>query len=419
MDVLSESNLKKEDDARRILEAGIAAAMPSEILPKILKKRTITVGKNAIRTSKYSAVRLVAFGKAGLSMALEFDSRIRARDGIVVVPREIRVPKRTKFKVMRSTHPDPSDSSVRAARAILSYVRACRKTDLLVFLVSGGGSALVALPDGVTLEEKTRTNQLLLRSGAGIAEINCVRKHLSKIKGGQMASGLPCEAIALLMSDVKSDDMSAIASGTTYCDRTTFAQAQKILQKHGLDSVVPRGVMAHLRSGMRGDIPETPKRPAIRNLVIASNRNCLAAMKKMAADLGYSARTTTVFGRIEKQAAALAKIAPTRPGSCLIFGGETTVLVRGGGSGGRNQEMVLRIADRMRRNMVIGSVGTDGIDGNTEFAGALTHTSRMDRDRIKKYLKTNNSNAYFARFGGLIRTGPTQTNLLDVGIMLC
>ncbi len=416
---VTEPDLKKEDDAVRILEAGIAAAMPSVIFSKILRGRSIVIGKSVTRTSKYSAVRIVAFGKAALSMAAAFDSKIKAKDGMVVVPRGVRIPGRSKFRIVASTHPSPSKASVRAAKAILAYIKKCQRTDLIVFLVSGGSSALVALPDGVSLEDKIRTNELLLRSGANIAEINCVRKHLSKIKGGQITAGLPCDAIALLMSDVKANDMSAIASGMTYCDNTTFLQALKVIKKYRLDKKVPRGVIAHIESGVKKRIPETPKRPAIKNFVVASNKNCLAAMKKKAEGLGYRAQAATVFGKIEEQAAALARAAPTRPGSCVVFGGETTVLVRGNGSGGRNQEIVLHIAGKTRHDLVVGSIGTDGIDGNTKFAGAMTRTSKIDKVEIKKYIKTNNSNAYFARYGGLIETGPTQTNLLDIGIMLC
>lgn len=433
---------RRLDDAAAILEAGIAAALPSAIIPRVTRGRSIVVGGSEVRTSRYSAVRVVSMGKAGLSMASAFDSRIRAEDGIVVVPGRASAPgrpesgaarptrlagigkvrtrpsARSKFRVVRSTHPLPSAASVRAARSVLSYIGGCRKSDLLVFLVSGGSSALVALPDGVTLAEKVKTSEILLGCGANIAEINCVRKHISKVKGGGMVSRLPCDAVALLMSDVKANDMSAIASGTTYCDRTTFAQALAVVRKYRLQGRIPRGVVSRLESGARGRIPETPKRPVIRNFVIASNRDCLAAMRRRAEGLGYAARTTTVFGKVERQAAALARLAPTRPGSCVIFGGETTVLVRGGGSGGRNQEMVLRIAGGTRRDMIVGSVGTDGIDGNTRFAGAMARTSDIDRAEAGRYLKASNSSAYFARHGGLIETGPTQANLLDVGVML-
>ncbi len=409
----------RRDDAVRILEAGIDAAMPSVILPRVLRRGSIVVGRHVIKTSGYAGVRVVAFGKAALSMTKAFDSRIRVRDGVVVVPRGVAVPRRSRFDVMQSTHPDPSEASVRAARAVLSYIRGCGPADLVVFLVSGGASALVALPDGVTLGEKAKTNGLLLRSGASIAEVNCVRKHLSGIKGGRVTEALPCEAVALVMSDVKANDMSAIASGTTYCDRTTFAQAVSVLRRHRIYGEVPRAVVRRLEAGARGDIPETPKRPRIRNFVVGSNRDCLAAMKREARRRGYAVRSATAFGKIEGQARALARIAPTRRGGCVVFGGETTVLVRSRrGRGGRNQEMALRVGSMLRGDVLVGSVGTDGIDGNTEFAGAMINAADLDRAAVRRYLQTSNSNGYLRRYGGLIKTGPTQTNLLDIGIML-
>lgn len=411
-------DVARENDAALILDAGIAAAAPRAILSGILKKNAIIVGKNVIKTSQYRAIRIVSFGKAGLSMALAFDGRIRARDGIIVIPEDVPAPRRSKFHIIKSTHPDPAPSSVRAADAIISFIQKCRSDELVVFLVSGGASALVASPDGITLSEKIMTNQLLLKSGANIAEVNCVRKHLSKIKGGHLVSRLSCDAVALLMSDVKANDMTVIASGITYCDRTTFSDAQRILKKYRLDLQVPGAVMRHLESGIRRRISDTPKRAKIRNFVIASNKNCTNAMKKKAQSLGYDAKTTTVFGKVERQAEALARLAPTKSKSCLIFGGETTVMVRGNGSGGRNQELVMRIADMVRGDLVIGSVGTDGIDGNTRYAGAMIRTSQIDKSKISSYLKTNNSCAYFKKYGGLVETGPTQTNLLDIGLVI-
>lgn len=414
----TESIQAKENNAAVILNAGIAAGLPSNILPKILKKQAIVIGKSVIKTSSYSSVRIVAFGKAALSMALAFDNRIRVRDGIVVIPEGIKIPKRSKFEIIVSTHPAPSQKSIDAANAVISYLQSMKNDELVVFLVSGGSSALVELPDGITLDDAIRTNDLLLRSGANISEVNCIRKHLSKIKGGKLVSDLRCDAIALLFSDVKSNDMTTIASGITYCDKTTFAQALKIIRKYKLDTKLPKNVIRHLLSGTKHKIPETPKKPVIRNFVIASNKICINAMQKKSQSLSYNTQTTTVFGKVEEQATKLVKIAPTKQKTCLIFGGETTVLVRGNGAGGRNQELVLQILDRLRNDLVVGSIGTDGIDGNTKYAGALIHSSNADKSKIKNYLKTSNSAAYFQKYGGHFETGPTQTNLLDIGILL-
>lgn len=409
----------KETDAMKILEAGMHAASPYAILRRVVRNKAIRVGRGKIRIADYKDVRLVSFGKAGLSMALAFDSMIRTSGGIIVMPRGIRIPSRTKFEIVQSTHPNPSNASVTAARKMIKYIEGCESGSLVVFLVSGGASALVSLPWGVSLADKISMNKLLLRGGAHIGDINCVRKHLSGVKGGKVIVGLGCDAVALLMSDVKANDMSAIASGMTYCDKTTFAQARNVIKKYGLEDAAPPAVIRHLEDGVRGRLPETPKKPRIRNYVIASNRDCINAMASAAKRIGYTVRTSTAYGKIEKQAGLLARAAPGRPGTCLIFGGETTVLVRGRGRGGRNQEMVLQIARRLRDNAVVGAMGTDGIDGNTESAGALISTGGIDKDMIKKYLKSSNSHGYFKRYGGLINTGPTQTNLLDIGMILC
>lgn len=401
-----------------ILRAGLQAAAPDVIFRRILRRKTVTIGRTKIRMEKYDKIKLVSFGKAGLSMARAFDSTIKVAGGIIVVPMGVQVPKRSKFTIIQSTHPNPSSRSMSAARAIMQYIAECRGNCLVVFLVSGGASALVSLPRGISLDDTVSLNRLLLRAGANIAEINCVRKHLSAVKGGQMVSGLKCDAIALLMSDVKANDMSTIASGMTYCDRTTFADALDVIKKYGLENEIPRAVARHLRSGMRGRVPETPKRPRIKNFVIASNSNCIAAMKTAAVKMGYDVRTSVSYGKIERQAGLLARAAPEKSGSCLVFGGETTVFVRGNGRGGRNQEMVLQIVKRLRGDAVVGAIGTDGIDGNTKSAGGLISTSDADRTEIKKYLKSSNSNGYLRKHGGLINTGYTQTNLLDIGIIL-
>ena len=456
---------KKERDIINILNAGIAAAAPKTILDKILKNQTIKINHKRIvshpkRHNK--TVRIISFGKAGLSMAMAFDKKIKAKDGIVVIPRGIRYAKNSKFKIMVSDHPTPTQKSVLAAKAIISYIQKCDVcNDLIIFLVSGGASSLVALPpDGVTLDEKIKTNEVLLQTNASIAEINCVRKHVSSIKGGQIihktllqkiASTVAADAtshsyatfktnttsttaISLLMSDVKANDMTVIASGITYCDKTTFVQALKIIKKYKIYEQIPKNVIRHIRLGAQGKIPETPKKPIIPNYVIASNKNCIIAMQKRARMLKYNTRITTTFGKIEKQSKILAKMVQQMPNkSCIIFGGETTTKIRGsGGLGGRNQEMVLRLASQIKRPIVsIGCIGTDGIDGNTKFAGAiLTDTSKTSKTEIAKYLQSSNSCNYFKKIGGdniqngggcygiLVKTGPTQTNLLDIGVIL-
>ena len=404
----------KERDAASILSAGLEAAMPERFMGRAVRGRRLLVGRRSF-SLRAGRVRIVAFGKAAPAMADAFCSRAPVRDGLVVAPRGARAPRRASLEFVQAAHPAPDRGSLRAAERAREFALSCRPGELLVFLVSGGGSSLLAMPDGVTLREKSEAVGLMMRSGAEIREINCLRKHLSAVKGGRLAEGLACEAAALLMSDVRRDDMSDIASGATYCDRTTFSQALSAVRRLGLSGEMPRAVMARLEGGARGRVPETPKRPAVPNAVIASNRDCLRAMAAEARKLGYPARTASAFGRSEKQARLLAGAARRCP--CLVFGGETTVRVRGRGRGGRNLEMAMRLGMALP-GAVVGAVGTDGIDGSSPYAGALVGGSGIDWSPAPRYLESSNSAGFFEERGGLVRTGQTGTNLLDVGVVL-
>ena len=406
----------RERDAAEVLSAGLEAAMPGKFMGRAVRGRRLVIGRRSVPLGRRPA-RVVAFGKAAASMAEAFCARARVGAGVVVAPRGAPVRRRPRLEVLRASHPSPDRSSAEAAARVLEFIGECRPDDFLVFLVSGGGSSMLAMPEGVTLQEKSEAARLMMNAGADISEINCVRKHLSAVKGGKLAQDLPCRAAALLMSDVKRDDMSAIASGATYCDKTTFSDALRAVRRLGLSGMMPAAVMARLRGGARGRFPETPSRPAIPNAVIASNRDCLRAMSARARELGYSARAATAFGRQERQIRLLAGAAPRRRGSCLVFGGETTVRVRGRGRGGRALEAVMKLG-RILPGAVVGCMGTDGVDGSSPYAGALIDSSNMDWSGADRYLASSNSAKFFERRGGLIRTGPTGTNLLDVGIAL-
>ena len=291
---------------------------------------------------------------------------------------------------------------------------------MVIFLVSGGGSALMSIPDDITLDDKIHVTDLLLKSGATIQEFNCIRKHLSKIKGGRLVEKIKCHAIGLVMSDVEGDDLSAIASGTTYMDDTTFEDAEKIIQKYNLKKKIPPEILNRISKGVKGEIPETPKQPKISNHIIASNRDCLKAMEEKASKLGYSVRTIQIFGNIKDATRKIIKQIPEEQKSCLIFGGETTVEVLGKGTGGRNHEMVLRILKNTQnqKKLVIASMGTDGIDGNTLFAGAITENFSADITMIKDFLKNSDSGRFFQKRKSNIKTGFTHSNLMDIGVIL-
>jgi hydroxypyruvate reductase len=406
----------------QILTAGLESAMPQKELKKVFNSDTIQIGKKRIKLSHYDSIHLVAFGKAANSMTKTVNSIVKIKNGIVVVPKGTKsLIKNNKFKIFKSGHPIPNQTSVNAAKSILKFVNQRETGEIVIFLVSGGSSALLALPDGITLNDKIKITKQLLVSGATIQEMNCVRKHLSQIKGGRLVKDLKCDAISLVMSDVLGDDLSSIASGTTYFDNTKFSDALKIIKKYRLQNKIPKSALTRLRLGSSAKIPETPKKLKIPHKIILTNNDCIKSMKNKSKQLGISFKTVCISGDVAKATSRLISYIPKKKNSCIIFGGETTVKVKGKGKGGRNQELVLRILEKTQKthqNLIISSLGTDGIDGNTKYAGAITKNIQAKLIEIKSYLKNNNSNSFFKKYGGLIKTGYTHTNLMDIGIIL-
>ncbi|MGB9003728.1 MAG: DUF4147 domain-containing protein [Nitrosotalea sp.] len=408
--------------ALSIIERGISGALPNSHLEKIVKQNSLQVGRKKMPLEGYRRIYLVAIGKSADLMASTVDSLTRIHGGMVVIPSKTHsLIRKKKFALIRSDHPVPTVKSIVAAKKIVAFLKLLEKTDLVIFLISGGASSLVSLPDGISLQDKQRVTRLLLRSGANIREINCVRKHLSKVKGGRLVESLRCNAVSLVMSDVVGDDLSVIASGITYCDNSTFCDAKKVLIKYNLKNLVPKSVWTRIILGTKGVIPETLKKPKIQNYVIHSNRNCVDLMKTRAQKLGFVTRAIySVEGNVGDAASEISKHVPRSQNFCLVFGGETTVAVKGKGKGGRNQELVLNLLKKLKardEKMTIVSVGTDGIDGNTCAAGAIAD-SFMSLESINKYLNDNNSYHYFKKYGGLIFTGSTHTNLMDIGLVL-
>ena len=415
---------REKKDALDILETGLDAALPDDKLRKIVKKDKIVIGKTTILLSRYARIFVIAFGKAADSMTKTVYSLARINGGIVVIPcgtKSVFINK--KFRILHAGHPIPNKQSVCAVTQIIEFLKNRKPSDFIIFLISGGGSSLVSLPDGISLLDKKITTSLLLKSGANIQEINCVRKHLSKIKGGKLAENLSCDAISLVMSDVVGDDLSDIASAPTYFDDTTFKDADKILTKYDLKKHIPKSVLKRLDLGIHHKIPETPKYSKIKNYIIGTNNDCLDAMAKRARRLGYSVRIKrSVSGNVKLVSKNILQSLPGKKHSCLIFGGEPTVKVLGTGKGGRNQELVLSVLDKIqnnKKNIIIASCGTDGKDGNTNASGAIMESSTNKIEGIHNFLKNNNSYYFFKKHKGLIFTGSTHTNLMDIGILLC
>jgi hydroxypyruvate reductase len=335
-------------------------------------------------------------------------------------------------------HPVPDARGVSGAERIARIARSAGEDDLVLCLISGGASALLPLPAApVTLEEKQAVTRLLLNCGANIHEINAVRKHISAIKGGQLARlAAPAAVEALLLSDVIGDDLDVIGSGPTAPDASTFASTYAILERYGILDRVPASVRERLEQGLRGEIPETPKAAdpifaRVRNTIVGSSRLALDAGARRAREFGF--RTLILASGIQGETRDVARMhaaiaremvetgRPIKPPACIITGGETTVTIKGDGLGGRNQEFVLAAAIDIAGmpETVVLSAGTDGTDGPTNAAGALADGETCHRKPgALQYLDNNDSYHYFEALGDLLITGPTNTNVMAVRIVL-
>ena len=336
-----------------------------------------------------------------------------------------------------SAHPVPDARSVAAARDVLDVARRAGERDLLLLLLSGGASAMAALPAGdLALEDKQAVSRRLLSLGGEIHELNTVRKHLSAIKGGQLAAANRGATVTLALSDVVGDDVSAIGSGPAVPDATTYAEALDVLDRYGGRQTYPESVVGHLMRGGAGRIAETPK-PGDSRLarstarVIGGGTTAVAGARAAAASLGYQVHVVTrpVTGEARIAAPKLVREAPASSSLplCIVAAGETTVRTAGSGKGGRNQEFALAMAPHLDSlgTVVVGtSMGTDGIYGPTDAAGAIVDTTTAARAAaagvapLERYLDEHNSYVFFDTLGDLIRTGPTGTNVGDLQVLL-
>ena len=408
-------------DILKILNEGIIASSPSQHLKKYISKNKIQFSTSKIDLKKYDNVFLIAVGKSAGTMAEYVSQKIKFNHGIVVVPKEV-TPKLNKktFEIINAGHPLPNRNSLKAGKNLVEFLNKTQKNDFVLFLISGGGSALSVYPNSISLRDKILVNQELIRSGANINEIACVRKHLSLIKGGRLTQNMNCKGISFVVSDVIGDDITSISSGMTSYDKSTFTDALKILKKFSLQHKLPNSTLSILKSGVNGNIPETPKKAIIKNTIILNNSTCLLKMKDKSKKLGYKTQLiSNITGNLDQVTQMIASKAITSKNNCIIFGGEPTVNVTGNGKGGRNQELVLRLYEKLKHkkpDFTFASIGTDGIDGNTKFAGSIFSTKYNYDGR--SYLKNNDSSSFFKKFGGLIKTGITQNNVNDIGVII-
>jgi hydroxypyruvate reductase len=416
--------------ALSIFRAALAAADPVDAVLRHLRNRDF---------SRFHHIYVVGAGKAGASMALAAERALgrRITAGLVNV-KYGSTAKLRRIELNPCGHPLPDEAGVRGSTRIAEIAAQAGERDLVLCLISGGGSALLPLPaEPITLAEKQATTQLLLACGATIHEFNCVRKHLSRIKGGQLARlAAPAQVESLLLSDVIGDDLDVIGSGPTAPDASTFADALAILEKYGLVERVPASVRERIEHGVRGELPETPKAGdplfrRVRNVLVGNNRLALDAAARRARELGF--RTLVLASEIQGETREIARMhaaiarevvsasRPVKAPACIVTGGETTVTLRGDGLGGRNQEFVLAAALEIAGlpNVVVLSAGTDGSDGPTDAAGAIADGDTLRRNPgARCYLDRNDSYHYFQSLGDLVITGPTNTNVMDVRIIL-
>jgi len=428
----------------RIFTAGLQAGDPFAALRREVRieKGTLLAGPHRYRLAKYRRVVALGAGKASARMAqgLEHVLGARLETGLVVVKYAHGAPT-NRIQVIEAAHPVPDHAGLEAGRRLLRSAGALTRDDLLIVLLSGGASSLLPAPaNGLSLEDKQRATQLLLRSGATIQEMNTVRKHLSSLKGGQLAAATKASVLTLALSDVIGDDLGTIGSGPTAPDNTTFGEAWAILQRYGLGGTVPSSVRRHLLRGVQGRVKETPASGSavfkrVHHHIIGSNRAAVEAAAGAAARSGVrtivAASTLTgeakevakVFGAMAREIAGCGR--PLRRPCCLLAGGELTVTVSGNGRGGRAQEFALAAAQEIEglRNVWIAGFATDGSDGPTDVAGAavdggtVANATRKGLDAARA-LRQNDAYPFFERSGGHIETGPTGTNVNYLYLLL-
>lgn len=432
-------------DAVNIFTAGLSSASPQMAVAKYCHRsaETISLAGRTYDLTEISNLFVVGAGKASATMARAIEDMVgdKISDGIVVV-KYGHTDTLKKIRQIEAGHPVPDENGLRGATEILNIVRSAESNDLVLFLISGGGSALAPLPaQGLSLEDKQHTSRILLGCGATIHEINAVRKHLSLIKGGRLAeAAYPAQIVSLIISDVVGDDLDVIASGPTVPDNSSFSDCFTIFDKYDIIDEIPLRVRNCIKAGMEGKIDESPKATSrffekAHNVIIASNADAVGMAKAKAEKLGYNTLllSTMLQGETREVAQVHGAIAreilrsgnPVPRPACILSGGETTVTLRGDGLGGRNQEFALAVAKLLpaEQPAVFLSAGTDGSDGPTDAAGAISDCNTAPRAKAagldpRAYLERNDAYRFFEKLGDLFKTGPTKTNVMDLHILL-
>jgi glycerate-2-kinase len=436
---------KARELALKSLEAAIKAADPKSIIKSKVKLKgsVLHVNGHTFDLKKFKNIYVIGGGKASGSMAEALEEVLSEKitSGLVNVPKDDKH-QTGKISLHKASHPIPDESGVEGTRKMLEIAEKAGENDLIICLISGGGSSLMPMPRGeIPIDDKRQITEDLLKCGATINEINTVRKHMSEFKGGWLAKkAYPATILNFILSDVLGDPLDFIASGPTVPDSTTFSDAIKVLKKYGLWDKTPKTIKKVLTDGEKGLIPETPKADdeafrKVFNVVIGNNRTAsMAACESLKVEgLNTLLLTSLLEGEARHVGTVLASLAleivasgnPVKKPAGIVAGGETTVTVTGKGKGGRNQEIALAASQKIRGldGVIVASLSTDGVDGPTDAAGAIADGKTIVRAealglRAEEFLADNNSYNFFSKLGDLIFTGPTGTNVNDVSVII-
>lgn len=427
--------------AETIFRSAVESVLPENLMERqvSLEEKLLRIGELTWNVDALNHIYVIGAGKASANMAGPLERLLgdRITDGVIIVKYE-HGQSLQNIRVYEAGHPVVDSAGIEATQQMLDLLGETTENDLVICLISGGGSALLErYAEGIDIKDGQRLTELLLQSGAAIGEVNTVRKHISRVKGGQLARHIaPAEGLTLLLSDVIGDPLDVIASGPTVPDTSTYKQAMDILKKYNIVQAAPPFVRQHIEKGVSGEIPETPKAAdkcfrKMKNVLIGTNRTAIQAAMEKARELQLhpfvlSTETQGEAREVAKQFVSLLKDAAdldylVQKPACFITGGETTVTIQGTGKGGRNQEFALAAAMDIQgmENIVVLSGGTDGTDGPTDAAGGMVDGRTVQRALELKlepqaFLENNDSYPLLQQTGDLLMTGPTRTNVMDI-----
>lgn len=417
--------------AKKIFSDALEASLPKNFISNHCKLEGdfLSIDDDSYDLSRHKNIYVFGSGKAASTMGFEIEKLLGERiyKGLVVAPsKEIKL---KYIEVCEGSHPIPDQKSLDATLKLLAMMKECNEDDLYIYLLSGGSSALIELPiEPISLEELQETTELMLHNALDIHEMNCVRKHLSQIKGGRLAQVCKAQGIVLVLSDIIDDDLYSIGSAPLYADKSTYRDAKDILESKELFYSLPESVQEVLERGISSLLDETPKKEKenLKHYVIASNTLALNAAAQSAAsnELSVEIVKEPMQGDVVQMIDTILSVVQKSQEKCILFGGECTVKVQGEGRGGRNQHAVALMLQEFCKkelNLTFLSAGTDGIDGNSDAAGAVVGSSEsksLDMIKLKEYIVNFDSYNLFKEMDSLIVTGPSGTNVIDVAIII-